>query len=109
MGVLWISTGSGAIRAEEVAEVAVAKASRVIGGRIGRDQFAVVLRSFRGSQTSGKTVSRTVWNHTDESAAAVVARRLIEHLIVRADSAGTLQVLGSGEIEFDRVEREAAD
>ncbi|MFD4460477.1 hypothetical protein [Nocardia sp. NPDC058480] len=105
MGALWISIGSAAIRANEVAEVAVAKASRVIGGRIGREQFSVILRSFRGSQTSGRTVSRTVWSHADEHAAAVVAHRLIEHLIIHADSAGTLRVLRSGEIEFNEVER----
>ncbi|MET9211386.1 MULTISPECIES: hypothetical protein [unclassified Nocardia] len=100
MGSLWILLGSGAIRADEVSEIAVVKTGRVVGGRVGREQFAVVVRSFRGSPTAGRALSRTVWTTAREPRAEEVARSLLDQLIAQADAAGTLAVDASGTVEF---------
>lgn len=100
MGSLWILLGSGAIRADEVSEIAVVKTGRVVGGRVGREQYAVVVRSFRGSPTAGRALSRTVWSTAQESRADTVARALLDQLIARADTAGTLTVDAAGTVEF---------
>ena len=100
MADLWIEVGSGAVRAAGVSEVSVTKSSRVVGGRMSRDRYAVVLRFFGSANTAGKSRTRAVWSCDRESDAERVARELLRHLITDAARPGDLVVHPTGEIEL---------
>lgn len=103
MADLWIEVGAGAVRAAGVSEVSVTKSTRVVGGRMSRDRYAVVLRFFGAANAAGKSRTRTVWSCDRESDAERVAAALVRRLITDADRAGILVVEPSGEIRLRDV------